>query len=75
MKKHNVGSGLDEYKDFAFDTPTLREVWRTAPYLYDGRARTVFEMLKLYNKCDRHGETSSFTDEQLRDLEEYVLSL
>ena len=36
MKRHDVGSGLEEYKGFAFDTPTLCEVWRTAPYLYDG---------------------------------------
>lgn len=75
MKRHDVGSGLNEYIGFKFDTPTLCEVWRTAPYLYDGRARTIFEMLRKFNHDDKHGKTSKLTDEQLRDLEEYVLSL
>ena len=75
MKKHDVDSGLDEYKNFKFDTPTLREVWRTAPYLYDGRAKTIFDMLKLYNKNDKHGKTSKLSDSDLKDLEAYILSL
>lgn len=75
MKRHDVDSGLDEYKGFAFDTPTLREVWRTAPYLYDGRARTIFEMLRKFNKDNKHGHTSDLTDQELKDLEEFVLSL
>lgn len=75
MKRHDVSSGLEEYKGFEFDTPTLREVWRTAPYLYDGRARTVFEMLRKFNKDDKHGHTSDLTDQELKELEEFVLSL
>ena len=75
MQKHDVDSGLDEYKGFKFDTPTLREVWRTAPYLYDGRARTVFDMLKKYNKNNKHGETNKMSDDDLRALEAYILSL
>ncbi len=74
-KMFNVGSGLNEYENASFDTPTLCEVWRTAPYLYDGRAETIFDMLKLYNKDDRHGRTSHLTDDELRDLEIYILSL
>ena len=75
MKKHDVGSGLDEYKGFKFDTPTLREVWRTAPYLYDGRAKTIFDMLKLHNKDNKHGETNKMSDKDLKDLEAYILTL
>ncbi len=75
MKKHDVDSGLDEYKGFKFDTPTLREVWRTAPYLYDGRAKSVFDMLKIHNKSDKHGKTSNLSDKDLRDLEQYILTL
>lgn len=75
MKRHDVGTGLEEYKGFAFDTPTLREVWRTAPYLYDGRARTIFDMLKFHNAGDKHGVTSHLTDDDLRDLEAFVNSL
>ena len=75
MKRHDVGSGLDEYKGFAFDTPTLCEVWRTAPYLYDGRARTIFDMFKKYNAGDKHGITSDLNDDELKDLEAYILTL
>ena len=28
-----------------FDTPTLIEVWRTAPYLHDGRYLTIEELI------------------------------
>ncbi len=75
MKSHDVGSGLEEYVGFAFDTPTLKEVWRSAPYLYDGRARTIFDMLKKFNKGNKHGITSNLSDDDLRDLEAYVLTL
>ena len=72
---HNVGIGEDEYEGMAFDTPTLREVWRTAPYLFDGRAATMQEVLRKWNADDRHGVTSDLTDAQIGDLAEYVLSL
>ena len=58
-----------------FDTPTLIETWRTAPYLYDGRAATMRDVLRTFNPDDTHGETSKLTEEQLEDLAEYVLSL
>ncbi len=75
QKKHDIGIGkwLDEGK--AYDTPTLIEVWRTAPYLYDGRAATIEDMLKNHNVNDKHGKTSDLTDEQIKDLAEFVLSL
>jgi len=74
-KKHNLGIGkwLDEGQ--SFDTPTLVEVWRTAPYLYDGRAATIEDMLKKHNLEDKHGHTSDLTNKQIRDLAEFVLSL
>ena len=64
---------LDEGQ--SFDTPTLIEAWRTAPYLYDGRAATIEDMLKKHNLDDRHGQTSDLTDKQIKDLAEFVLSL
>ncbi len=75
QKKHNLGIGkwLDEGK--SFDTPTLIEAWRTAPYLYDGRAATIEDMLKKRNVDDKHGQTSNLTDRQVKDLAEFVLSL
>jgi YVTN family beta-propeller protein len=58
-----------------FDTPTLIEAWRTAPYLHDGSAATVRDVLTTRNRHDRHGKTSALTNEELDDLCAYVLSL
>ncbi len=58
-----------------FDTPTLVELWRTAPYLHDGSAATLRELFGPRNAHDRHGHTSHLTAPQLDDLVAYLLSL
>ncbi len=58
-----------------FDTPTLVEIWRTAPYLHDGSAATMRDVLTTANKNDHHGKTSHLTADQINDLIEYLLSL
>lgn len=58
-----------------FDTPTLIEVWRTAPYLHNGAAATMREVLTTRNAGDHHGKTSQLTPDQINDLAAYVLSL
>lgn len=72
---HIIGNAEGADAGKAWDTPTLREVWRTAPYLHDGRAATLDDMLDPYNPGDKHGKTSNLTAEQKRDLVEYVRSL
>jgi len=67
-----IGKGLD--KDQKFDTPTLVEVWQTAPYLYDGRAVTIEEVLTKYNPDDEHGQTSNLSSDEIKDLANFVLS-
>ena len=74
LQKYNVGIGEDRDKDREFDTPTLVEIWRTAPYLYDGRAVTIEEVLTKYNPGDKHGTTSNLTKDEISDLAEFVLS-
>ena len=74
LKKHDVGTGKDLDKNRRFDTPTLIEIWRTAPYLYDGRAPTIEEMLTTYNPGDKHGVTSNLTEAEVKDLAEFILS-
>jgi len=74
LKTHNVGTGKDLDKDRRFDTPTLVEVWRTSPYLYDGRAATIEEVLTIYNPGDKHGVTSKLTDTEIKDMAEFILS-
>lgn len=69
-KLHDVGTGTTS-EPRPMDSPTLRECWRTAPYLHDGRYSTLFELLK----DGRHGFTAPLTEEELRDLETFVKSL
>lgn len=76
LKHYDVGTrGRFDRDQEEFDTPTLVELWRTAPYLHDGSAATLREVLTSRNPQDRHGKTSHLTKEQLDDLEEYLLSL
>ncbi|MCK4563333.1 MAG: beta-propeller fold lactonase family protein [Verrucomicrobia bacterium] len=75
MRKYDVGTGTDREKGIPFDTPTLIEVWRTAPYLYDGRAATMKAIFRTFNSGDHHGVTSPLSEEEMGDLVEYVLSL
>lgn len=84
---HDVGTG-DPFLDHpsvegkiaetmgpAFDTPSLRELWLTQPYLHDGRAPTLRDVLTTFNLDDRHGQTSSLTAAELTALEAFLLSL
>jgi cytochrome c peroxidase len=54
-----------------WDTPTLIEVWRTGPYLHDGRCATLHEVFER----EKHGITNELSKEELDQLVEYVLSL
>jgi YVTN family beta-propeller protein len=75
LKKYNVGTGKDEYEGAQFDTPTLREIWRTSPYLYDGRTTSVKEVLTIYNKENKHGITQHLSEEELNVLVLYINTL
>jgi YVTN family beta-propeller protein len=59
----------------AFDTPALLELYRTAPYLHDGRAATLRDVLTKFNAGDRHGRTSDLTPQEIDDLVAFLLSL
>ena len=75
MKLHDVGNANGQAKEQLFDTPTLREIWRTAPYLYDGRAANILEMINKYNPEKKHGHTDGLRQDEINDLCEYILSL
>jgi cytochrome c peroxidase len=76
LKPYEVGTrGAFDKPGDLFDTPTLIEAWRTAPYLHDGSAATIRDVLTTHNAKDQHGTTSKLTQEQMDDLCEYVLSL
>ncbi len=71
MKQHEVGTQGKYDRQNKWDTPTLDEVWRTGPYLHDGRSTTIKEVL-FYEK---HGLKNNLLEEELDQLVEYVLSL
>jgi YVTN family beta-propeller protein len=58
-----------------FDTPTLVELWRTAPYLHDGSAATLREVLTTRNPADEHGTTSNLSPVEIDDLVAFLLSI
>jgi YVTN family beta-propeller protein len=73
---HNVGTvGKTDKPQDRFDTPSLIEIWRSGPYLHDGRAVTVKEVITSFNPSDRHGTTSHLSAREIEDLAEFVLSL
>ncbi|MHB0998400.1 MAG: c-type cytochrome [Armatimonadota bacterium] len=75
MKKYNVGTGKYYEAGKKYDTPTLEEIWRTSPYLYDGRAASMKDVLTIHNKSDKHGKTTGLKDSEMNELVNYILSL
>jgi len=71
LKEYDVKSGRGTDKDKKFDTPTLVEAWRTAPYMHDGSAQTMGELIPVHNP----NGTSPLTEKELEDLAEFLLSL
>ena len=59
----------------ALDTPSLRGVSESPPYLYDGRAETLREVLTAENREGRHGHTSALSDEELEALIAFLEAL
>ncbi len=57
------------------DTPTLLGVWDTAPYLHDGSARSLDDVVGTRNREGRHGHTAHLTDTQRTQLVRYLLAL
>jgi cytochrome c peroxidase len=76
LRTHKVGtSGRHDRTEDRFDTPALVELWRTAPFLHDGSAATLRDVLTTRNLQDQHGRTSHLSPQALDDLAEYLRSL
>jgi YVTN family beta-propeller protein len=72
--RHRVGTATEEEPRGRFDTPTLIEVWRTAPYLHDGRAAAIRDVLTTFNPDNKHGYVSTLSEDELSNLIHYVLT-
>jgi YVTN family beta-propeller protein len=76
LKPYDVGTlGKFDKPEDKFYTPPLTELWRTAPYLHNGSAATMCDVLTTANRNDRHGKTSHLTARQIEDLAAFLLSL
>jgi cytochrome c peroxidase len=75
LKAHPVGTGKFDQSTDEFYTPTLIELWRTAPYLHDGSAATLRDALLTHNAQNLRGQTSALRPEQIDDLAAFLLSL
>ena len=69
MKQYTVAWATGSEQRKKMDVPALTEVWRTAPYLYDGRCYTMRDMLEV------HAPKAKLSSAALNNLAAYVLSL
>lgn len=95
-KFHNTGVGMDKTppqrgreavtgraRDRGkFKTPTLRHVSRTAPYMHDGRFRTLEEVVEFYDggggpnpRLDTAVKPLGLTDAEKKDLVAFLRAL
>jgi YVTN family beta-propeller protein len=76
LKAYDVGTrGQFDKPDEIFDTPSLIEGWRSGPFLHDGSAATMRDVLTSRNAADKHGKTKHLSPQQIDDLAAYLLSL
>jgi cytochrome c peroxidase len=70
LKMYRIGENIEFEK--GRDTPTLIEVWRTAPYLFNGAAATMEEVFTIF----KHGiENQKVSPKEIEAMVEYVNSL
>jgi YVTN family beta-propeller protein len=72
---HDIGTRQSGDLKGTFDTPTLRGVARTAPYLHHGRATTLEEVFSQFNSEQRHGAAHALTAAEVKNLVQYLKSL
>ncbi|WP_334241115.1 cytochrome-c peroxidase [Terriglobus sp. ADX1] len=80
-KFHNIGEGVNDEGDFsdvgrfhetkvatdkgAFKTPTLRNVAKTAPYMHNGRLKTLKEVIDFYAG---QGNSNPYLDPEMKKI-------
>ena len=69
MQMHRIGDDIEF--ETGWDTPALVEIWRTAPYLFDGRAATLEDVFEIH----KHGINENVSKKEIEELVEFVNSL
>jgi DNA-binding beta-propeller fold protein YncE/cytochrome c peroxidase len=57
------------------DTPTLKGIWEQGPYLHDGSAATLMDVITVANPEDKHGRTSKLTLREQEQLVAYLMQI
>ncbi len=72
---HDVGLGSKSDKHIGFNTPSLIGVYRKIKLLHSGKADSLEELLTDQHSPKKVSDTENFSDEEMRDLVEYLKSL
>lgn len=74
-KGYNVGTRASDLDITTFQTPVLHGLNRSAPYLHDGSATSLEDLVNKVVRTDKMGKGSQLTDEQAADLVAYLKTL
>ena len=74
-KSYDLGTGRGSERGQKYDVPTLREVWRTAPYLHDGRAPTLEAAIRELNPNAHFQRQGLLQPDELAALVAYLKTL
>lgn len=76
LQMHDVGTATpDERIGPAYDTPTLRGLYDSAPYFHDGSAATLYETLTRQSPGDEHDVRDQLTEDEIADLIAFLKAL
>jgi len=73
---HDVGTATaDERIGPAYDTPTLRGLYDSAPYFHDGSAATLYDTITRPGAGSEHDVRGILTEAEMRDLIAFLMAL
>jgi YVTN family beta-propeller protein len=73
---HDVGTATpDEGIGPAYDTPTLRGLYDSAPYFHDGSAATLYKTVTRVSAGNEHDVSGLLTGSEIEDLIAFLLAL
>jgi YVTN family beta-propeller protein len=73
---HNVGTATSSEKiGPAYDTPTLRSLYDSAPYFHDGSAVTLYDTLTRPSPGSEHDVSGLLTESEIDDLIAFLMAL
>ena len=75
LLQHDVDSEGPYDRRKTFDTPTLVEGWRTAPYMHDGRYITLREVITTGKHGHKGHVVDKLSKQEIDDLLEFLLAL